>query len=139
MVVGLSEVLSGHADVCACWIRAGLAALNVPQYGRSIVFMVRKNGSAGHACFQLDVLLIAKSGHDRRRYAESLGPGIGVLLHCCQVVGFHHQRASTGVRMDLSCQHLEAGIFIHGLAAFDVIHDGLGVFLIGGISSAPLD
>ena len=38
MVVGLSEVLSGHEDVCPCWIRAGLAALNVPQYGRSIVF-----------------------------------------------------------------------------------------------------
>ena len=37
MVVGLSEVLAGHADACACWIRAGLAALNVPQYGRSIV------------------------------------------------------------------------------------------------------
>ena len=38
MVVGLSEVLAGHADVCACWIRVGLAALNVPQYGRSICF-----------------------------------------------------------------------------------------------------
>ena len=110
----------------------GLALLICPR-------VVRKNGSAGHACFQLDILLIAKSGHDRRRYAETLRPGIGVLLHCCQVVGFHHQRASTGVRVDLSCQHLEAGIFIHGLAAFDVIHDGLGVYLISGIRSAPLD
>ena len=38
MVVGLSEVLAGHADARACWVRAGLAALNVPQYGRSICF-----------------------------------------------------------------------------------------------------
>ena len=110
----------------------GLALLICPR-------VVRRNSSAGHACLQLDILLIAKSGHDRRRYAETLGPGIGVLLHCCQVVGFHHQRASTGVRVDLSCQHLEAGIFVHGLAAFDVINDRLGVLLISGIRSAPLD
>ena len=50
-----------------------------------------------------------------------------------------HQRASTVVRVELTCQHLEAWIFIHGLAAFDAINDGLGVLLIGGIRSAPMD
>ena len=38
-------------------------------------------GSAIHALFQLDILLIAKTWGDRGCDTKSLGPGIGVLLN----------------------------------------------------------
>mgnify|MGYP007121425925 CR=1 FL=1 len=92
-----------------------------------------------HALFQLDILLIAEAGSDRGRYTEPFGPWIGVFLHCGQVVGLNQQHASTKMRVDLTRQHLEAGIFIHRLSTFDVIHDCLRVFHVGGIGGAPMD
>ena len=97
------------------------------------------NCSAGHTFFQLDVLLITETGGDRRRNTESFGPGIGVLLDCGQVVGFNQKHASAEVRVDLTRQDFEAGVFVHGLTALDVIHDRLGVFLVGGVGCAPMD
>ena len=97
------------------------------------------NSSARHTLFQLDILLIAETGGDCRRNTESFGPGIGMFLDCGQVVRFHQQHASTEVRVDLARQHFEASVFIYRLAALDVIHDRLSVFLVGGIRSAPMD
>lgn len=48
MVVGLSEELAGHADARACWIQAGLAALNLPHYGRSILLRKARWDRMGH-------------------------------------------------------------------------------------------
>ena len=43
------------------------------------------------------------------------------------------------MRVELTCQHFEAGVLIHGLSAFDVVNDRLRVLLVGGIGCAPMD
>ena len=41
--------------------------------------------------------------------------------------------------MDLRREHFEADEFIHRLPALDVIHDRLGVVLVVGVGSTPMD
>jgi hypothetical protein len=95
--------------------------------------------SAAHALFKLDILLIAETRSNRRGNAKTLGPGVSVLLDCYEVVGLHQKTATTEMRVDLTCQHLEARVLIHGLSAFDVVNDRLRVLLVGGIWGAPMD
>ena len=77
MVVGLSEVLAGHADARACWVRAGLAALNVPQYERSIVLRhwtcaCDLPSSVEWSIRMAQLVMLASSA----TYSSSLSPGM---------------------------------------------------------------